>query len=249
MSMFFVEKSFDVQELIVLHGEDAHHITKVLRYRPGDVILISNGVSIHGSAVIEEIGAREKVIKARVLEKNIIKKASPKITLFQGIPKGDKMDFILQKNTEIGVCNFVPVITERTVVELSGEKVQRRTRRWQKIAREAAKQCQRPDIPKVLSPVAIKGVLENFENFDLTLVPWEKEDSTKLKALIRSKQDTISSVAVFIGPEGGISEEEIETLTEAGFLSISLGPRILRTETAGIVVNSVLMYELGELGG
>ena len=249
MPMFFIDEKFQVQGTTIISGEDARHIIKVLRYKPGDVLRISDGVHAEGSAIIEGIDHRNLIIKVRGLEKNNIVDIKPKITLLQGLPKGDKMDFILQKNTEIGVSEFLPVYTERTIVELCDDRMRRRGHRWGKILREAAKQCGRPDIPKVNPPVRFDRALENICDYDLAIIPWEREKAMDLRQLIKSADENVSKAAVFIGPEGGFCEEEIEKAVKAGFLPVSLGPRIMRTETAGVVINSVLMYELGDLGG
>lgn len=177
------------------------------------------------------------------------KKVIPKITLFQGLPKGDKIDFILQKNTEIGVTKFVPMITERTIVKLSSKKVKKRLKRWTKIVKEASKQCMRIDIPEVKQPISFNKAVSYFKNYDLVLIPWEQEKKVSVRKTIKNLDRNITNIAVLIGPEGGFSVDEVEMAKRFGAVSVTLGPRILRTETAGIVISSLLLYEIGDLGG
>lgn len=248
--VFFVNEKIQTHERLIISGFDAHHIIKVLRFKAGDPITVSDGISSWGVGTIEVVDARNNVIYVKILEKDSIKDIEPAITLIQALPKGDKMDFILQKNTELGVCKFWPVHTERTVVELSGGKAERRRERWQTVVREASKQCGRVDIPEVSEPCNFDVALERARGCDLALIPWEKEKGLGLCEVLRAADKTnISSAAIIIGPEGGFSEDEIRRASDAGFLSVSLGTRILRTETAGIVLGSIIMYEFGGLGG
>lgn len=243
--MFFIEESIGDLEWVRITGEDAHHIMKVFRFGSGDTINVSDRRHNWCCAVIEDIDTKSNVVLARILSRDDITGVVPKITLMQGIPKGNKMDFVLQKNTEIGVSCFCPVITERTLVVLSDEKDQKRRSRWQRIARESAKQCVRPDIPKVLPYSNFHEVIDTAQEYDLALIPWEKERKRDLRSVFKDCGNAVFDVAVLIGPEGGFSQKEIQEAVEAGFLSVSLGPRILRTETAGMVISSILMYEFG----
>jgi 16S rRNA (uracil1498-N3)-methyltransferase len=250
MPRFFISHEPELYETVVISGDDAHHIVRVLRLKEGDSLKLSDGKNTEIIVIIEDVDYKNLKIKARVIEKNKMEGVCPAITLFQGVPKGDRFDLIIQKNTEIGVSRFVPVITQRTVVELSGDKPGRRRERWQKIAREAAKQCLRLDIPEVSTPVDFEKSLEEIKFHQLAVVPWEEEKSASFRELLQNlSKKNISKIAVFIGPEGGFSQEEIEKAKMAGAFTVSLGPRILRTETAGIVVCSIIMYALGDLGG
>ncbi|MFO7152226.1 MAG: 16S rRNA (uracil(1498)-N(3))-methyltransferase [Bacillota bacterium] len=248
MPLFFVQGKMDLNDVIEIVGEDAHHIAKVLRMGRGDELKISNGTDTVCRAKILEVGPGGKKIKAGIIEKNNFEVKNLHITLFQGVPKGQKFDFILQKNTELGVAEFVPVITERTVVELDGKKIRNRTERWQKIVIEASKQCLRPDLPKVHEPIYFDECLDTFKDYPLVLLPWEKEREIFLKPFLSSLPEKVGKIGVFIGPEGGFSEDEVKKAREAGAVTVSLGKRILRTETAGLLVNSVLMYEFGDFG-
>ena len=183
------------------------------------------------------------------MEKNKLKGIKPCITLLQGLPKGEKFDWILQKNTEIGVCKFIPIVTERPVINIAPSKVERRRERWEKIVAEAAKQCMRMDIPELGQVLTFDSGLKDINNHQLSIIPWEQEKGTSLKKILRDIDKSISRIAVFIGPEGGFSVDEVEKAKALGAVPVSLGPRILRTETAAMAVSSMIMYELGDMGG
>ena len=247
---FFIFKELNINDTVIISGDDAHHIIKVLRYKPGDLLKLSDGKNTEATAVIEEIDAKDIQIKTKIIEKNMKENIKPVITLFQGLPKGDKLDFILQKNTEIGVSKFVPIITERTVVELSQKKFSNRMQRWKKIVQEASKQCMRLDIPQIAEVKGFDESLKDIKDYNLAIIPWEQEKSCFLKNILNGvqRQDALK-IAVFIGPEGGFTGGEIEKAKSSGAVPVSLGSRILRTETASIAVCAAIMYELGELGG
>ncbi|ADL07674.1 RsmE family RNA methyltransferase [Thermosediminibacter oceani] len=249
MPIFFIHGKMNPGEVVEISGEDAHHIARVLRMGKGDLLSLSNGLDALGTGQILELFPEDRKIKVKVIEKNKFEPRRPRITLFQSVPKGQKFDLILQKNTELGVSEFVPVITERTVVEIEGESKSKKAERWRKITKEAAKQCRRPDLPVVREPVSFDGCLELLKNYRIVLVPWEGEREVFLKSILSNVPPDVPDIAVLIGPEGGFSVQEIERARKSGAVTVSLGPRILRTETAGFVVTAVLMYELGDLGG
>lgn len=243
MPRFFIEKENIFENIINIVGEDVNHIKRVLRLQCGNSIIVCDG---SGKDYIVEIEKFETdSIRTNILrvESNITEPPID-VVLYQGIPKSDKMDFIIQKSVELGVKKIVPVITEHTVVKLDNEKdSQKKSARWQKIALEAAKQSNRGVIPKVELPIRFDDALEQSKTSDIRIIPYEKEIKNGLKNII---QDNIKNISVFIGPEGGFSEKEISNAEKAGIVPVTLGPRILRTETAGIVVLSILMYELGD---
>ena len=167
----------------------------------------------------------------------------PKLTIFQGLAKADKIEYIIQKCSELGVYEIVPVELKRCVVKLDGKDKLKKIERWQKIAEVAAKQSLRNDILEVHKIVSFNEMLEKFKEFDYVIMAYEKEDNS-LKNVIKNITDLNSKIAVVIGPEGGIDEVEAEKIVEAGAKSVSLGKRILRTETAPVAISAIIMYEL-----
>ena len=251
MPRFFVERDAidESNGYINITGGDVRHIVNVLRAAPGDAIVISDGLGTDYDAVIEQTG--KDAVLARITEKRRnITEPRMNITLFQGIPKSDKMDFIIQKCVELGVSRIVPVATARTAVKICGAPggATSKTERWRRIALESAKQCDRGIIPAVEEPVMFNRALELAEGCSLKILPYEEEKTRSFRAFLRAlPQGTDSRVAVFIGPEGGFDPAEVEEASRSGFETVSLGPRILRTETAGMVVVTILMYENGDM--
>lgn len=247
MARFFVspeavDKSSGV---ITVTGEDVNHIRNVLRLASGDSIDISDGAGSEYDAVIEKL---EKDRVTSVIKGVSQNRTEPpvEVTLYQGIPKSDKMDMIIQKCVELGVGRVVPVITGRTVVKLGGGKdAAAKTARWRRISLEAAKQCGRGRIPIISEPIGFGKALDEARGCELRIIPYEMESTTSLADCIGETK--YKSVAAFIGPEGGFEEEEIRQAETAGLIPVTLGPRILRTETAGPAVLSILMYELGDM--
>lgn len=245
MRRFFV-KSGDIEgDHVYIDGKDAHHILNVLRLCRGEKIIISDGTNEY-LTIIEEL--LNNKIRLEILENiNTNSESSINITLFQGLPKADKMELIIQKCTELGVKSFIPVSTKYSVVNIDEKNREKKIYRWQKISYEASKQSGRVIVPDVYMPVAFKEAVERIAEYDLCLILYEKEKSTGLKDVLTGLED-VRNIAIFIGPEGGFSEEEIMLAMEYGARPVTLGPRILRTETAGIVACSIIMYELGDIG-
>lgn len=226
--------------LAPLSPDDARHALKVLRLSPGaETELISGGRRYR--AVLRENAVLEPLEELPSTEPAL------RITLFQGLPKGDKMDLIVQKAVEVGVVRIVPVLMERCVVRLSPSDADRKTLRWNRIAREAGKQSGRCTIPEVLSPLPLDEVLLLAGRLDACVVPWEEE--TALGPLhFSASHPGLTSLGILIGPEGGIAAGEIEKL-KSRFCPLTLGPRILRTETAGLCAASVFLALRGEMEG
>lgn len=242
MPKFFVPRENIDGDTIRIGGEDVVHIKRVLRMREGDTLNMCDSSGCDYLAKIREIG--EKDIFLDVLEKKKSETEPPvKVTLFQGIPKAGKMDYIIQKTTELGIFEIVPSVLSRCVVKLDGDK---KIKRWQKISEEAAKQSGRGIIPEIKEPMNLKEAIEELKNFDLAFVPYECEEENCLRDILKSKDD-IKTVGFMIGPEGGFEKSEIDLLVENGITPISLGKRILRTETAGEAVLSMVMYEIGDI--
>lgn len=236
---FFITPSQVSGSRISISDEDVRHIAAVLRKKTGDALLLCDGQGAEYQVAIAEIGKTE--IKADIVSQRQREIAAPRITLGQGLPKSDKMDWIVQKATELGVTNIVPLVTERTIVKIRDEE--KRISRWQKIAREAAMQSDRPDIPSIEHIVPLKDFLRipHSESRILKLLPWE-EASVPVKDVLRQHADA-RHIIVLIGPEGGFSSNEASTAREKDFHAVSLGPNILRTETAAIAVLSMIGYE------
>jgi len=246
MHHFFVQSADINDGIVVIKGDDVAHITRSLRLNLGDEISVTNG---EGQKYLTElIEFSEDFVKAKIIEKFKVQ-AEPrvKVTLVQGLPKSKKMDMIVQKCTEIGIEEIIPINTKRTIVNLNQKKAQKRQERWQKIVEEAAKQSKRGKIPEVKELSDLKQIITDFASYDLVLVPWEDEESQGLKETLESNLEA-GRIMIIIGPEGGFSLEEIEQVKMAGAQSVTLGPRILRTETAGIATLSMVLYQLGDLG-
>lgn len=233
-----------VNNQVIITGKDLHHLRDVLRLSIGDTF---NGVldGVTYQLRIQEITHTH--IRAGMESVNQRGAESPLfVHLYQGLPKGEKMDWIVQKATELGVAEITPVNCARTVVRLDEKKGRERTARWQRIAEEAAKQAGRERIPPVHEPLSFTAAVSRIEAGTLHLFPWEEEATTGLKSLLRTFAGR--RLAVWIGPEGGFTGEEAEAARQRGACSVTLGPRILRTETAGLTVLSIIQYELGDMG-
>ncbi|MFA6548574.1 MAG: 16S rRNA (uracil(1498)-N(3))-methyltransferase [Candidatus Margulisiibacteriota bacterium] len=230
MPRFFVPKD----QIPEITGSDAHQIKNVLRMQKGDVLEILDGEGVVHQAKIADIRAGKVVceITSSASQENEIK---VKVTIAQCLPKGKKMDLIIQKCTELSVDKIIPVLSERSIAK--ADKLER----WQKIAKEAAEQCGRSTIPKITSLTKFDDVLSLVSKYDLALIPWELEKSANLKSLLSAVRAPLSAIFL-IGPEGGFSHQEIDLAKKAGCIPVSLGKNILRTETAGMAVLAMLSY-------
>ena len=244
MYQFFVEPSQIQGNRIVITGSDVNHIKNVLRMKPGDEIAVSNGMDgKEYRCGIEAFTEDEIVCGLRFIKEDGVELPS-KIYLFQGLPKADKMELIIQKAVELGAFEVIPVAAKRCVVRLDEKKAAGKISRWQGIAEAAAKQSKRAVIPKVHSVLSMKEAVAYAQNMDVKLIPYElAEGMQHTKQMIEAVKPE-QSIAVFIGPEGGFEESEIQMAREAGIEPVTLGRRILRTETAGFTVISWLMYQL-----
>lgn len=228
-------------ETVRVTGEDAHHISNVLRMEKGEQIIACCGDGLDYIAEITNIA--KDCVTANVIKTEPSKgESNIKITLFQGLPKGEKFDTVIQKSVELGVFEIVPIMLKRCVVKIDSKKKSAKTERWNKITLSAAKQCGRGIVPQVKEPLDIKEAALLMKNFDLVIVAYEEEKETTLKDVLTSCGD-VKNIAVVIGPEGGIEKEELNYLVEtANGKSVTLGERILRTETAPISLISMIMY-------
>ena len=243
MQRFFVTPDQVGEDKIRIQGSDVNHMKNVLRMRPGEEVMVSDGNNLQYRCRVEDYPEGEAVLA--ILKAGLVDTELPsRIYLFQGLPKQEKMELIVQKAVELGVCQVIPVQTRRCVVKLDAKKAAKKVQRWQQIAESAAKQAGRGYIPAVSEVMTFQEALAFSETLDIRLIPYELADgmdgTRKILDGIRPGQ----SVGIFIGPEGGFEKEEVGRAVEAGALPITLGKRILRTETAGIAVLSILMYRL-----
>lgn len=245
MSRFFINEKDINANSITITGDDVTHIKRVLRLNAGDSLTLCDGKGSDYSVKIEKVEG-DRIITGIMSVERSSTEPPFEVTLFQGLPKSDKMELIIQKCVELGVNRVVPVSTGRTVVKLENAKdTQNKVNRWRRISLEAAKQCNRGAVPEIEMPVSFDKALELSAGSQLGIIPYEKERSGGLKKILTGD---FQSISVFIGPEGGFTEEEIEKALLKGLKPVTLGPRILRTETAGPAVLSILMYALGDMG-
>lgn len=244
MYQFFVEPSQIQGNRITITGKDVNHIKNVLRMKTGEEISISNGVDGKDYRCgIEELLDEEIICSLRFIKEDGVELPS-RVYLFQGLPKADKMELIIQKAVELGVHAVIPVSCKRSVVKLDDKKAKSKVARWQQIAEAAAKQSKRGIIPEVKTVLSMKEAVALAEQCEVKLIPYElAEGMEKTKEIINSLKPG-EDVAIFIGPEGGFEESEVQLAIENGIVPITLGKRILRTETAGMTVLSWIMYQL-----
>lgn len=246
MYQFFVEPHQICDKTVTILGGDVNHIKNVLRMKIGEELSVSNGVDGKeyrcGIVSFEEDSV---ICELRFVKEDGVELSS-QVYLFQGLPKADKMELIIQKAVELGVYQVVPVATKRAVVKLDDKKAKSKISRWQSISEAAAKQSKRRIVPQIADVMSFKEALAFVKDFEVKLIPYElAEDMGKTKEIIGRLQPG-QKIAIFIGPEGGFDESEVQGAMEAGVEPITLGKRILRTETAGFTVLSWIMYELEE---
>lgn len=251
MPKFFVKQEQINEDIIKIQGQDVNHIKKVLRAKIGDELQICNSQNGENFLCdIEEIRSEDILckIKQRIEEKV---ESNIEVTVFQGLPKADKMEYIIQKSVELGVYDITPVEMKRCVVKLDEKDKNKKQLRWQKISEVAAKQCGRDIIPQINKIINIKNICELIKKYDIVLVAYENEKQNTLKEQLKllkeqteQKKDKVIKIGIVIGPEGGLEEQDTEKLKENGAKIITLGKRILRTETVALNVLSIIMYEL-----
>ena len=245
MNSFYIEGRGEPGASARLLSEEAKHASQVLRLRPGEEIFAVDEAGARFLAELTEVSKAECVCE--------IKEALPdneppvRVSVYQGLPKADKLDFIVQKLTELGAARVAPVKMERCVVKLDGKDAEKRRERLQRIAREAAKQCKRGHAPEVLAPRTWKQLEGEMRKHDLLLVPWEDAAGYGMSAA-RDEFKGARDIGIVIGPEGGMSESEVQALVELGAKPVTLGPRILRTETAAVAACAMTMMLWGDLG-
>ncbi len=247
MRRFFIERSAITDGIAVIQGELFHHLIAVLRWKVGAPLALADGLGGEYHGVLTSVEGERAVVTIRETFVVASGGTTPEITLLQGIPKGDRMEIILQKGAELGADRFVPVLTSRAIPRLSGDKAVERVRRWGRIVGEAARQSRSSHIPEVSAIVTLAEALAEARQ-EVKLLLWEGESERGLRDVLESRACP-ASVALLVGPEGGFSPEEARQAMVAGFIPVTLGTRILRTETAGPAVLAILQYVWGDLGG
>ena len=243
MQQFFAEPSWIRENKIYMQGADVNHIKNVLRMKPGEDVRVNDG---RGKTYLCCISSYEEQTAVLDILKELDSDTElpSRIILFQGLPKGDKMEWIVQKAVELGAYAIVPFAAKRSVVKLDEKKAAKKQARWQLIAKGAAEQSGRGIIPEVSAVQTFTEALRMAGELDVVLIPYELEEGMKETVRILEEIAPGQSVGIFIGPEGGFEEEEVERAKAAGAHAVTLGKRILRTETAGLTALSILMYHL-----
>lgn len=246
MYRFFVDSGDIEGDIARIKGSDVHHISRVLRLDTDEMVSLSDGTGKDFIGKIIDISEDEVTVEISEIMKS---KGESNISLriYQGVPKSDKMDLIIQKATELGVLEIIPVQTKRAVSKIEkGKKMAKKLERWQKIAESAAKQSKRGIVPSIDRVLDLSQAIDELKEDELAIVFYEEEDDISFKGILKEYKG--SNISVFVGPEGGFDQSEIEELKRAGVKSVSLGHRILRTESVALVASSIIMYELGDLG-
>lgn len=249
MPQFFLDPEALVSDdSFLLKGPEAHHIAKVLRFKEGDSVNLFDGRGGRYEGKLEKIypdGSVAGTLK-RVAAAHDASQA--RLTLYQGLLKASRWEWLLEKGTELGIHEFVPVITQRTVVQLREEKLDSKAERWSRIILSAAKQCGRRDLPKVAVPIALRDALTQAKTHGPVLAAWEKMAGTSARdSLKEALGPGASAVSLFIGPEGGFTDDEIELARAHGAALFGLGGHTLRGETAGLAASALVLYELSAL--
>ncbi|MBC8079666.1 MAG: 16S rRNA (uracil(1498)-N(3))-methyltransferase [Gorillibacterium sp.] len=270
MQRYFIPPEQFGPHTVQICGEDAHHLSRVMRAEPGNKVICCDGTGRSVLVSLTVIGKTE--VQADILEElPLANEPVVDVWVAQSLPKGDKLETVIQKCTEIGAARFIPFLSERTIVQYDAKKEEKRLLRWQKIAKEAAEQAHRSVVPEVDAPISWKELLKlTAAEVDLALLCYEKESGQHLRSVLLREANRIGledrrsanpadhetgseqrkpRIMLIIGPEGGISEKEAEQAEAAGCHATGLGLRILRTETAGMTALACILYEYGEMGG
>ena len=246
MPKFFITNEAIKEEKIEIKNKDVNHIKNVLRKKQGDILTICNTDNLKNYLCKITKLDDEKIQLEIIQEIENNCESNIKVSIFQGLPKADKMELIIQKCVELGVYDITPVEMKRCIVKLNEKDKIKKIQRWQKISEVASKQCGRNMIPKINNIISIKNICQVCSNYDIVIVAYEEEKQNKIKEelkKLKNNQNSDIKIAVLIGPEGGIDLEEIENLKKQGAKIVTLGDRILRTETVALNILSIIMYE------
>jgi 16S rRNA (uracil1498-N3)-methyltransferase len=247
MARFHIPPSAWNLDQLILEGAEAHHCLDVLRLGPGEKVTVFNGQGTE--ATVEITGAKKDRVELRTLQHAKVPQLSCRVTLGQAIPKGKNMELIIEKATELGASAITPLLSDRTVVQCSAGDAQRKQEKWQRVAIEAAKQCGQNWLPAVQLPQTMKEFFSRRLDYDLMLIASLQSDSRHMKQLLQEHSGGTSRVLILVGPEGDFTPAEISLAKSHGCQPVTLGPIILRTETAAIYCLSVLSHELFSSGG
>ncbi|MCK9229159.1 MAG: 16S rRNA (uracil(1498)-N(3))-methyltransferase [Syntrophales bacterium] len=230
-----------------LDREDFHYLKHVLRLKVGDTVILFDGVGNEYEAVIDDFGASR--VRLEIREERPVDDPAPPVILAQALPKEGKMDFIVQKATELGVRTIIPFTSSRTIPRLTGEKAAARVKRWRKIAAEASKQCGNAIVPEVSEIRTFEAMIDEGARASLPLFFWEEEHHRGIRDIFSTPfRPDLSEISIVVGPEGGFSRDEATAARNRGFMTAHLGRRILRVETAALVILSIIQYEIGSIG-
>ena len=246
MPKFFITNEAIKEEKIEIKNKDVNHIKNVLRKKQGDILTICNTDNLKNYLCKITKLDDEKIQLEIIQEIENNCESNIKVSIFQGLPKADKMELIIQKCVELGVYDITPVEMKRCIVKLNEKDKIKKIQRWQKISEVASKQCGRNMIPKINNIISIKNICQVCSNYDIVIVAYENEKENKLKYVLNELKNNIKDelkIAIVIGPEGGIDSQEIELLKNSGAKIVTLGNRILKTETVALNILSVIMYE------
>ncbi|MCL6456645.1 MAG: 16S rRNA (uracil(1498)-N(3))-methyltransferase [Gorillibacterium sp.] len=268
MQRYFIPTEQFSPHTVVISGDDAHHLTRVMRAELGEKVICCDGKGRSVLVCLTVIGKTE--VEADIVEDlPITSEPVVDVWIAQSLPKGDKLETVVQKCTEVGAHRFIPFLSERTIVQYDAKKEEKRLIRWQKIAKEAAEQAHRSVVPEVDAPISWKELLKLTADVDLAILCYEKESGQHLRSVMLREAKRIGlanlhaaslvdaagggqrkpRILLIVGPEGGISEKEAEQAEAVGCKATGLGPRILRTETAAMTALACILYEYGEMGG
>lgn len=246
MQRYFLKNNQFQGQMAMITGDDAHHITRVMRMEPSDQIIVCDEDKVCYLSTVEQIDGQ--AVKVKLDSKVVTQTELPiEVTIAQGLPKGDKFEWVIQKATECGASQFIPLSMERSVVKLDEKKSLKKVERWNKIAKEAAEQSHRQMVPEVQAVHSLKQLIAKVSNYDVCLFAYEEVAKQGQFSQLKQSLNEISpggKMVIIIGPEGGISENEERLLVESGFKPCALGARILRTETAPIYVMSAISYAI-----
>jgi 16S rRNA (uracil1498-N3)-methyltransferase len=246
MRRFFVRPEDVGERELRLRDDEASHVVRVLRLGPGAQVVVFDG---RGHEYVAMVERRESdAVVCQILHRSAVQHThTVSITLGQGLTKADNFEWVIQKTTELGVAEIVPLITTRVVRYSASRHNAAKVNRWERLAREACKQSRRSTVPQLWSPTPLQAFFASYQSSSLKLMLWEKEDIHSLRTILTASE-AVPSVAVVVGPEGGLTAQEVASGEAHGFVAVGLGKRILRTETAGIIAVALLQYRFGDLG-